>query len=384
MINIAKEKCNGCGACYNKCAYSAIKMEADIEGFLYPKVDNLLCIECNQCINSCPILSGSISANNVSEAYAAQALDTDIRLKSSSGGIFTLLSNVVLELNGIVIGAGFNDEFYLEHLIIDKKENLNILRGSKYIQSDINLAYRECQKYLESNKLVLFSGLPCQIAGLIKYLNKDYDNLYSIDFVCHGVPSPKVWKKYKTFVENKIGSFENVSFRDKENSWEHYNLKCIGENNVRTKSLYDDEYLKIFLGDLSLRLSCYECQFKSISHISDLTLGDFWGISTVLPNYDDKIGTSMVIVQSRKGYDLFSKIFDLIKSQEIAIEKLVKLNPAIEESAKMPINRGEFFKDLDRLDFNALSKKYPKISMEQKMRKALFNCIVKVKQKLHK
>lgn len=245
---------------------------------------------------------------------------------------------------------------------ITSKEALSKLRASKYVQSRIGSTYKEVRELLENYKLVYFSGTPCQIDGLLSFLKKDYDNLICQDIVCHGVPSPKVWKHYlKKFNLEKDA---RILFRDKSSGWDSYSFTIEQENRFTQLSSQND-YMKVFLKDLCLRPSCYNCHSKSLHRNSDITLADFWGIKEVCPTLYDNKGTSLVIINSKKGQELFEKIISDIKYQEVDINKAVKYNLSAYKSVNIPKKRKEYLKGVFSSNFNKFSKKYTKVSKKE-------------------
>lgn len=305
MISIfEKSQCSGCGACAQVCPKKCIEMCSDFEGFLYPKVDDSLCIKCNICDNICPIKDQVVKREAKDPAcFVAYNKNDKVREQSSSGGIFYSLACQILLNDGVVFGAAFDDDHYLVHHVpIDKIEDLKKLQGSKYVQSRIENTYIETKKFLLSGKNVLFTGTPCQISGLKKYLKKDYDNLFLVDILCHGVPSPKLWYKYLNEKIFNRGEVESVSFRDKTYGWRKYSLRITFKD--KTNSIVpflEDDYMKLFTKNVSLRPSCYNCHFKDIHRESDLTLGDCWDIQSFKRELDDDKGISVVIVHTEKG-----------------------------------------------------------------------------------
>lgn len=352
--------CMGCHGCANICPKNCIFMEMDKEGFWYPKVDYDLCINCNQCINACPIINKKI-VNNEPLAYACMNKNEEIRLDSSSGGVFTLVAEHVINKGGVVFGACFNDKFGLEHDYVRTKEDLSKLRGSKYLQSKIGNSYNEAKDFLDLGLSVLFTGTPCQIAGFKSFLgDKIYDNLVTIDIICHGVPSPEVWRKYVGFREKEANSqTQRIAFRQKHEGWKRFSVSFLFKNNTEyRKNLNEDLYMKAFLKDVCLRPSCYDCEFKTLNRQSDITLADFWGIENVLPEMDDDKGTSLIFVNSKTGQDVFNNISSNMIYKEVDINEAVKYNSAAIKSVPKNPNRDSFFNDLDNLEFDELVKKY--------------------------
>lgn len=329
MIENYKKECSGCRACEQLCPKNAIKMEEDYRGFIYPKVDYSKCIKCGICKNNCPINNKEIK--NEIHAYAAYNKDEKVRLASSSGGIFTVLANFILEKNGVVIGAAINDNFLVDHIIIENKKYLEKLRTSKYVQSNTLNTYKQTQELLENDRIVYYSGTPCQIEGLKSYLKKDYSNLYTQDIICHGVPSPKVWKEYLKYKNKEI---TEVNFRCKEkSSWGDYQLKFKCNDEVEYIDHNEDKFMKLFLQNLILRDSCYQCNFKKKNRMSDITLADFWGINNINKDMNDEKGTSLVIVNSPKGENILNQVSSKIIKKEVNFEQAISYNVSMLESS---------------------------------------------------
>lgn len=359
MIDIKnKEQCCGCHACYNICPKNAIIMQEDEKGFRYPIIDKDKCIQCGLCEKVCPIIKNA-QIQNEPIAYAAYNKDEEIRKVSSSGGIFTLLAEVILEEKGVVFGASFNEKHEVYHTYIENKNELDKFRGSKYLQSSINDTYKKAQEFLKNGRYVLFTGTPCQIEGLRTFLREDYDKLYTQDIICHGVPSPKVWNKYLQFREKEDRDKpKKISFRNKDGGWKLFNMKFEYSNFEYRKNEIEDIYMQAFLRNTSLRDSCYNCSFKKKNRISDITLADFWGIENILPEMDDNKGTSLVIVNSEKGEELLNKIIEKMIYKRVDLDNALKYNPSMISSVNKDKNREKFFENLDKIEFDKLVKKY--------------------------
>lgn len=352
--------CMGCHGCANKCPKYCISMEMDEEGFLNPKVDYDLCINCKQCIEVCPIINKKV-VDNEPLAYACMNNNEEIRQDSSSGGIFTLVAELVIDKGGIVFGACFNDNFELEHDYVKTKEELSRLRGSKYLQSKVGNSYNEVKDFLDLGIFVVFTGTPCQIAGINSFLgDKIYDNLVTIDIICHGVPSPEIWRKYVKFREKKANSqIQRIAFRHKCEGWKRFSVLFTFKNNTEyRKVLNKDLYMKAFLKDVCLRPSCYDCEFKTLNRQSDITLADFWGIENVLPEMDDDKGTSLIFINSKVGQETFKSISNSMRFKEVDINEAVKYNSAAIQSVKLNPNREGFMFEKNSLSFDKLVVKY--------------------------
>ena len=359
MVNITnKQNCSGCSACYNKCPKQSITMFEDEKGFRYPKIDKELCINCGLCDKVCPIIN-SKQTQTEPKAYACYNKNEKIRLASSSGGIFTLIAQNIIEQGGVVFGAIFDSDFSVKHTYIEKVEELDKLRTSKYLQSRIEDTYKQVEEFLKENRKVLFTGTPCQIEGLISYLGKQYENLYTQDIICHGAPSPKVWKKYLEFMNKRAeGKPVQINFRQKDDGWNLYALSLKYNNNAYKINHKNDLFMKAFLKNVSLRDSCYNCSFKKKNRLSDITLADFWGIDNIAPEMNDNKGTSLVIVNSNKGNKMFEAIMKDITYKEVNFETAIKHNPSMTKSVQPHKNRNVFFENLDNIEFDELIKKY--------------------------
>lgn len=338
-----KKQCTGCSACYSICPQNAIIMQENEEGFLYPKINQSLCINCGLCKKVCPSLNYKFNNKEKPECYAAMAND-EIRKISSSGGAFTVFANYILSKNGIVCGATYNDNMNVEHIIIDNINDLKKMNGSKYVQSNINNCYKQIKEYLLQDKFVLFSGCPCQVAGLTNYLGKQYDKLLTLDLICHGVPSPLVFKKYleEQYPNEKI---TNVIFRDKTFGWNtnmHINVSSKEKNNI--KYFENDLFFKLFFSNMSLRKNCGTCNYTKFPRTGDVTIADFWGITK---DCNDNKGTSLLFINNNKGDKYFNFVkqdFKLVKRKPINLAEKNQVNlkyPSREHPA-----RDQFFKDI--------------------------------------
>lgn len=369
-----KNNCCGCGACYSICPKKCITMVEDSEGFLYPQIDKDLCINCGLCKKVCPFI-GENKVNNVIQAYGCNHNNAQTREKSSSGGVFTALCEKVLENNGVVFGAGYSDDFSVVHKMIEKSEDIHQIRGSKYVQSLIGDCYTQCKEKLEAQKQVLFSGTPCQILGLKKYLKKDYDNLLCVEIICHGVPSPKFWEFHINNLKKQFDSeIKAVSFRDKEISWREYMLSVNFDNGlIYSKRANVDTYLKGFSSDLFLRPSCSHCKAKAYASNSDIILGDFWGIwkyQDYQTLYDNK-GTTAVLVLSEKGKRMFDEVKSSMQVLTVKENDITDNNTPVFKSTAPHPKREEFFSKANENNFNQLVNDYTKVSYATKVKAKL-------------
>lgn len=370
---INSKACIGCGACAQKCPKKCITMRRDAEGFYRPLIDNQKCIRCDQCEKVCQILHPVSTYNNIPMSFACKNRSENVRSHTSSGGVFPLLAEHYVDLGGAVVGAAFDDNFEVKHFVVSEKSSVCALYGSKYVQSDIGGCYLDTEQLLKKGIPVLFSGTPCQIEGLKCYLGKDYDMLITLGLACHGVPSPSVWKKYISEQEQKFGSkVKAVNFRDKKSGWKNYSVTIQFENGIEYSSIFgSDPYMLSFLLNYSLRDSCYHCRYKGLYRNSDITLADFWGIEKVLPEMDDDKGTSLVLLQSKKGEALFRSICDQLDCQEIDTALAVELNGGLCKSPVPPKKRSIFFDSLGNSGFLDAYKKVEKNSLPMRVLQVL-------------
>lgn len=363
MVNILNKKdCSGCRACKQICPKNAIKMIEDTEGFWYPAVDKEICINCNLCNKVCHIENENINRDSFNKplAYAAWNKDEEERKIASSGGSFEAISEYIFSLGGIVCGVGFDENLNVIHKFAKNKVELNEFKGSKYVQSNTNETFSKTKIYLEEGKVVLYTGTPCQISGLRSFLQKEYENLYTCDLVCHGVPSPKVYRKYISEKSKEYNSkVKNICFRDKTTGWKRFSLKMIFENDkVQIEDLGKDKFVQGFLKDVYLRPSCYDCKSSKLPRYSDITLGDFWGVKEKYPELDDDKGTSLLLINTIKGKKLLKNIERNIFLKECDLKHAIKYNSAIISSVLKPKQRKNFFEEVDSKNFEELSKKY--------------------------
>lgn len=342
MISIIDKKdCSGCGACANICPHKCISMSYDEEGFLYPIINTEKCIDCHLCEKICPIHKPIPTSRKPLDVRAAINENETIRLQSSSGGIFSLLADYILDSGGVVVGAAYTEDWNVEHIIVSSKTELKRLRGSKYVQSQTKNIYKQVSNNLLEGKLVLFSGTPCQISGIKSFLKKEYDNLITIEIFCHGVPSTLVYQKYIKEI-SKGEPISYVNMRAKPEGWKLYHF----EINDYSASWRNDIFMKAFLNNLILRPSCYRCKFKEGRCGSDLALGDFWGVKTVHQELDDDKGLSLISLNSEKGRKLYERI-KTIKDKKIDYNEAIIQNSGITGSVKEHKNRKLFFKRIN-------------------------------------
>jgi coenzyme F420-reducing hydrogenase beta subunit len=337
-------------------------MKPDKEGFLYPHVDLNLCSDCKKCEKACPMQYDMLQGD-LPVAFAAWNADESVRLASSSGGVFHALMSHTLLSGGVVFGAAFDNQMRLRHQYAETMEDALKFRGSKYVQSIIGNSYKLAQEFLNDNRKVLFSGTPCQIAGLYSFIHGNNANLLTCDVVCHGVPSPKVFSYYKSYLEKREkGIIKKIVFRDKHKGWKQYSVSYFFDTKKELKKpFWNDSFMIGFLKDIFLRPSCYACPFSRFPRVADISLADFWGVNEHHPEWDDDKGTSLVMVQSEKGKVSFDSCRSVLIVRDADLDVAIRSNPCICSSVAPSMNRVAFFSDLENLSFEQVLRKYMRI-----------------------
>lgn len=384
MIKITQKKdCCGCGACAQACGKKCISMFLDEEGFFYPVVDMESCIECGVCEKVCPILNKAELSGTAITAYAAFSNDGDIRNVSSSGGVFSVLAEEILRKWGVVFGAAFAEDFSVHHVMIERIEDLPMLRGSKYVQSRIEDTYHQAKAVLETGRTVLFSGVACQIAGLKAFLGKKYENLYTVDVLCHGVPSLKIWQMYCEEQEKHFGGkITGVSFRNKITGWNGYSIEQTFRNGERyCQAHLRDQFMCLYFSNICLRPSCHNCRFKDIPRMSDLTVGDAWGVEEHMPDMADDRGTSVVLVNTEKGQGLWNEIIPRMTVRQGEVDTLLPADAEARRSVRMHPNRKRFFTAVSQGANMAHLRRLAQKSWLRRLLSTGKRCIKRLKQK---
>lgn len=385
MINISnKIECCGCNACGDVCAHGAISFKTDKEGFWYPEVDAEKCSDCGLCENVCPMLHKQEKNAEEPKVYGAYTKDEAVRLDSTSGGIFSELATAVFVENGMVGGAIYDADHTVSQIVTADKEMLPKLRSSKYLQSDAQGVYKQIQNELKAGYKVLFCGTPCQIHALKNYVNeKNQANLTTIDFICRGVNSPKVWLKYLEMLERQFDSKAvEIKAKNKKWGWHRFSMRVNFENG---KEYCQDRYTDLFfVGYLNAgnfcRPSCYECQFKGFPQAADITFADFWGIENIDTLMDQDKGTSLVVVNTEKGQKLFDSIKEKITWKEYSVDVLMMKHEANNSLHAGIDNREAFFSALDKKPFEQVAKAYFPKSQPQKKITVMRKILKKSKQ----
>ncbi len=351
--------CCGCTACYNICPQKCISMDENKEGFLFPKVDESKCVHCNLCEKVCPIVNQTEEFSSKPYTWGGHAKDESIRQASSSGGMFTIFAESVIEQGGVVFGVALSQNFKsVHHIAVENKEDLALLRGSKYVQSELGDCFSKVKDYLNSGRKVLFSGTFCQIDGLILFLGRDYDNLLTIELICHGAPAPNLYRKYLDDMKQKIGeTVKRIVFRD-EIGGGTLIMRIETTQTTYRADMNEDPYYCLFMGNNCLRPSCYNCPSKGRKRRADVTLADFWGVENMVPDLIDGKGLSLVIVHNEKGKHAFDNILDRIDGHEVVFSDAIKGNRAFFRSYDRPESRDKFWNDFDKMNIFQLQYKY--------------------------
>ena len=355
-----KDQCSGCTACMHSCPTDAITMECDVEGFKYPIIDDQRCIDCGICRRICPFNNAyDVSSNfKVPLVYAVKNKDEQCRLTSSSGGIFPALAQSVIDKNGVVYGVAFDEHFNVKHMKGETEEEILKFKGSKYVQSDLGNIFGDIQGELSSGRYVLFSGTPCQVAGLKAFLNKAHHRLILVDLVCAGAPSPRIWSEYlKLLQETTKSKLTEINLRDKSGGWRDSRTNAYFENKDH---LYRDQLLdsfrSIFSGHAALRPSCYRCIFANFRRPGDITIGDFWGIEKCKPHFDDDKGVSLVLLNTEQGQRIFEEIGDQLLYEVSSVDDAMQRN--LQRPTPPSPKREQFWLEFESKGYKYVARKY--------------------------
>ena len=369
-MELVKDKCQccGCTACKSICPKQAIKMVEDDHGFLYPEINQEKCINCGLCKKICFYQSGyKVLDDHLDkiETYAVKHKDLKIRMSSRSGGIFTALSDEVLNQNGVIYGVGYKNGFRVCYKRAETKEQRDEFRGSKYVQSEVGDIFKQVKADLDAGKKVLFSGTPCHVAGMAKFI-KNKENLFLVDIVCHGTPSPKIFKDYISYLETKYnGKVEQFDFRDKSFGWNTHIESFVINRKKIAKTIYTD----LFYKHIMFRESCYNCQFTNLDRPSDITIADCWGIEKNRPDINDNKGVSLVIVNTKKGKQLYENGISEITQYKVDIKDY--LQPQMQYPNKKDKRYEEFWHDYEVEGFTYIIKKYAELGFIGRIKKSL-------------
>lgn len=346
--------CCGCGTCYNVCPKKAIKMKENEEGFYHPEIDESVCVDCGLCQKVCPILKELPTSDN--HVFAIKHNDDETRLQSASGGAFTLFSDYILQNQGVIYGVAFDESFTAKYIRSENAGGRDRMRGSKYVQAASYDIYPQVKLDVNNNKQVLFCGTPCQVAGLLSYLRKPYNNLTTIDIMCHGVMSPRIFKDYICYINRKYGVIKSFTFRDKKIAWRGCHISVIQDDKIISETIPLNVARQLYYGHYATRPSCHSCHFTSVNHVSDITIGDFWGIENSNPSFEDALGVSLIIVNSEKGREIWEEC----KNNCIYLVETLEhcKQPQLYRSATPNPSRKQFWIDYKKGGFERVAKTY--------------------------
>jgi coenzyme F420-reducing hydrogenase beta subunit len=370
------EDCSGCTACMNICPNAAITMNPDEKGFLYPQIDSQRCTGCGVCRRVCAFRKENPAEVNVPQphAFAVKHREDDVRMNSSSGGMFTAVSDWILEQGGVVYGAAYDDAFQARHTRAKTKEERSAFRGSKYVQSNLGTIFRDVKADLNAGLPVLFTGTPCQVAGLKNFLalrKTNTENLYLCDIICHGAPSPKVFQNYLNSLRKKYNSeIKSITFRDKKAGWRGSQFKvefCDGQEYKAPCT--DDAYYTLFLWNVILRPSCFRCPFANLQRSSDITIGDFWGIENSMPEFEDEKGVSLVLTNSPKGNILFNAVRASLDVRDCNLRDC--LQPNLQAPSTPSPKSQAFWADYQKYGLEYAGRKYTDPGIRQKAKRQI-------------
>lgn len=376
VLYMNKKDCCGCGACINICPRRAIELKEDAYGFVYPDIDNKKCINCGLCGQVCNYHKKEECINK-QETYVAAAMQDRVLEKAASGGVFSVLAENLLKDNSVVFGCAMKKsekELSAVHIKAENRNELIKLQGSKYFQSDIGMTYSQAKEELDKGKKVLFSGTPCQIAGLKGFLQRDYDNLITIDLICHGVPSRRMFSDYIKLLEKKYkAEISEVVFRDKKKGWSLDGRISFADIKGKTRnkvfSSRESSFYTFFQKGVIYRENCYTCPYAGGKRAADITIGDYWGINKEHPELlhvnggkfrEDK-GISCVILHSEKGKDFFERYSEGLQWSQSSFEKAARGNMQLREPTEYDPLRDEILEKYREMGYEAVEKYFKKI-----------------------
>ena len=376
MINIVdKTKCCGCTACANICPANCISMKEDNEGFLYPKADANKCIGCGACDRVCPVLNYNKKISFDQKAYLVQNKDKEVLKDSTSGGAFSEIARYVIKQGGIVYGVEMTEDLIVQHTAIENEKDIGKFRNSKYVQSYLGYTFQNIKEQLETERMVCFSGTPCQCEGLLHFLGRKPDNLVLCDICCRAVPSPGMWKKFSDSVKKQYGEIRSARFRDKKLGYQYSTMAIETENGELRDGIESAPWLRMFFSGMITRPSCSECKFRSPYRHSDITIWDCFPTYRIAPEFDENVGTTRILIQSKKGQVIFNSIEDSFKCKEMSVEEVS--DGVYEMHLSHPENstKKKFFVDNESMPMGYLLDKYfpetTKVKIKKNIRREL-------------
>ncbi|MDO5476630.1 MAG: Coenzyme F420 hydrogenase/dehydrogenase, beta subunit C-terminal domain [Eubacteriales bacterium] len=355
-----REACTGCSACAMICPVQSIQMTEDAEGFLYPAIEEDTCIHCGRCEKACPVSNPVEEVRFRQDGYVLQNRDEEVRRESTSGGAFSAIAGWILDRGGVVFGAAFREDFSVAHTWVQSREELEKFRNSKYVQSDPGQSFREAEGFLRQGRWVCYSGTPCQIEGLKAFLGKEYKKLVTVDIVCHGIPSPLVWRRYLEMQHKKLGSFSRIRFRDKHHGYKYSALSIFnaGGQKIYARGIDTDQMTRAFFSDLCDRPSCYRCIFKKRYRVSDFTLWDCFDVFLYDRKLDDDRGASSVLIHTDRGRRIFAGIQDRVHVTPVDPDVLTSHTREMFFSVRRNPGREKFLRDAAVLPAEELFDRY--------------------------
>ena len=380
MISVIdKSNCTGCGACSNICPQNCIQLRIDNEGFKYPIINQKMCINCNLCEKVCHEVSNSNIFNNFLMTYAYSNTD-EIRMNSTSGGFFTKISDFIIQNNGVIYGAAYDETFNVIHTRATTVKIRNKQRGSKYVQSNMDNIFISIENDLKNNKIVLFTGNPCQVSAVLSYLRLkriDCKLLITCDFICHGITSPIIWKDYLSFIEKKYNDkILSINFRNKDKGWHTPQLEIVMKEHIQKLTEKKDPYYNLFYSNCILRPSCHKCNYSKKERVSDFTMADCWGIEKSPPEFDDNMGLSFIMINTPKA----KKLFNIMKMDKDSID--IDINdinqPHLNHAARESKKRDKFWEEYKNKGSVYVIKKYGNYTISRKIIKKSKKIICKI------
>lgn len=362
MIEIKdKSKCCGCGACANICPHNCIEMKPDKEGFLHPQVDREACIRCGLCIRACQYLQEKKIKQTYAQpqVYAVQSKNARRCAGSTSGGFCQTLTEYVIQNGGVVFGAGYDENMKVRHTCAQTLAECMAFQKSKYVQSEIGDSYKEAARFLKKGTTVLFTGTPCQIGGLYQFLNKDYEHLITVDVVCYGVPSPRIFADYVASIQDKNADvLTQIDLRDKSRGWGEFYVSHSFADTAKNAVFpsYKDEYFTLFLSHMATRQSCHNCLYTHLQRYSDFTAGDYWGVENFPPPLVKSRGISKILINSDKGKAIWQQISDAFLAVQMPLETAVR--PNLKAPPQKSPKRDAFYRDYVQNGYDYAMKRY--------------------------
>ena len=377
------EHCCGCSACRAACPVSAISFYTDDKGFEYPSIDRSLCINCGLCVRVCDLKQSVDESRNAVKIYAAKIKDDEVRMRSSSGGMFSAFSDYFLQRGGTVYGAAHNENLETVHIRADNVHDRDNSIGSKYVQSHMGNVFSQVREDLKSGKDVFFTGTPCQVAGLnscLRHSSCPTDKLFTADLVCHGVPSPRLFSEFITFCEKRTGKkiIEYLHRPKTHYGWSHNEKIIYSDGECDDTSSLVLVWRTLFYSNVILRPSCYECKYATHHRYGDITIADFWGIENTMPDFFDDKGVSLLFLNTDKSDRVFAAIKNSLITQESSLEACTPYNINLLSPSVCKLDLDKFWQFYHENGFEAVARRYGGYDMKHKIKKRIKNILEKM------